>query len=162
MVVLTENSESLKNQESVLASCDMCLVHFLNEDQINQHILYHQSPEFHNDWVDARLQKFKSDEFEGEKLEKIPIGEPSENYKKYKPNCENSISKPPPIQSDWELSWEDWNNTKGQKPVEEKEIFPTCSFCGEQFLHENTKKICEESHIRNAGAVKPSEALKDM
>ena len=28
--------------------------------------------------------------------------------------------------------------------------------------HENTKKFCEESHRRNAGAVKPSEALKDM
>jgi hypothetical protein len=148
MVVLTGNSESFENQQSVLASCDMCLVHFLNEDQINQHILYHQSPE--------------SDEFEGEKLEKIPIWEPSENYKKYKPNCENSVSKLPPIQSDWQLPWEDWDNAKGQKPIEEKEIFPACRYCGEEFLHENTKKICEERHIRNAGVVKPRESQKDM
>ena len=117
--------------KNIVASCWHCSVSFTSEIQLNQHLLYHQSPEFYNFWLS------KCTNLEKENLQPILISEPSE-YNKYRPSNENSIPKISRELSLWDYTWEDWDAMFGEKPVEELEILPSCRICEKEFLHENT------------------------
>ena len=125
MVVLSENQEIcenlIKNQE-IISSCSICLVSFVTQDQLNQHLLYHTSNECYNFW----LQKLPSNDFEGEKLD--PIMEPSENDE-FRPTSENSIPRSHAADKAWHLDWDNWN-ANAEKPAEKLEILPSCTICG--------------------------------
>ena len=122
-------------EQNIVASCCHCLVSFISEEQLNQHLLYHKSPEFYNFW----LKKTKN--LEEENLEPELISEPSE-YFKYRPNNENSIPRKPKEKSEWDYTWQEWDELFGQKSIEERlEKFSKCQICNKEFIHENTLKI---------------------
>merc|ERR1711963_312026 len=107
-----KNLVQLKKNQRCLASCDMCRVKFLSEDQLNQHKLYHKSEEFYNFWL--RLYKNQPSYL----LEDTPL-EFLENskfskYNKFKPTEKNSVAKVQ-NQKDWELSWAEWDEKNSEK-----------------------------------------------
>ena len=132
--------------ESVKASCDICSVSFINDEQLHKHILYHQTDEFYNHWL-SLYKKLPSYEEDNENLEPIEILEPSENNK-YKPNDENSVPKPPKNQT-LDKVYEISNDKK----------YPTCKSCGKDFVHINTLKIHEKKHL--PGYVPPPTKVVD-
>ena len=89
----------------IFASCDFCFVNFMDENQYEQHVMYHKSAEFINLWLMCvkRYQPSNPDA----KYEPIEIIKPSEYYK-YRPTARNSVPKTPRV-SDWDLSWEEWD-----------------------------------------------------
>ena len=97
------NTENAK----IFASCDFCNVNFMDENQLNQHMMYHQSEEFFNLWLIfvKRYQQTNPDSW----LEPVEITKPSEYYK-FKPNAKNCVPKTPRV-TDWDLTWEEWDAT---------------------------------------------------
>ena len=102
---------------ATFASCDICHVKFLTGEQVENHILYHQSDEFYNHWLTLYKKQKKPEEID---LNPIEITEPSE-FSKYRPTLENSIpikekvNKKQETKSEYAISVNDlpypWNNT---------------------------------------------------
>ena len=97
------NTENAK----FFASCDFCNVNFMDQNQLNQHMMYHQSEEFFNLWLIfvKRYQQSNPDSW----LEPVEITKPSAYYK-FKPNAKNCVPKTPRV-TDWDLAWEEWDAT---------------------------------------------------
>ena len=129
-------------QTATFATCEICRVKFSTAEQVDQHILYHQSDEFFNYWL-ALYKKLHPTIDEEEDMKPIEISEPTEFFK-FKPTDDNSIpiKEQQPIgyldqepKTEYAISAESlpypWNNTKD---------YPTCKLCGKEFVHINTLK----------------------
>jgi len=64
--------EKKTREIETFASCDICHVKFSTGEQVENHILYHQSDEFYNHWLKL-YKKLKKIKTEDEDLKPIEI-----------------------------------------------------------------------------------------
>lgn len=83
----TSNSLIPTSTKLGITCCYVCRVKFSTAEQVEQHILFHQTPEFYNIWLTLKKKLYPNEDRERDPFE---IYEPS-RFSKFKPTDENSV-----------------------------------------------------------------------